>query len=149
MNFYNLLFSSWKKTTNTLYSIEDILEWINKKKTLSYVNIKRINLSEARPWYLDSTNGFLQNIFGTFFKIVGAQEFDKQDLINEQIMILQDEIGFLGILTKVINGTLYFLMQAKIDLNNAYEDLGFESNVSFDKAINMTFNLLKEKGFFL
>ena len=36
----------------------------------------------------------------------------------DQPIINQPEIGYLGILTKEINGTLYFLMQAKIEPGN-------------------------------
>ena len=39
-------------------------------------------------------------------------------VVNEQPIILQNEIGYLGILCKEINGVLYFLMQAKIEPGN-------------------------------
>lgn len=40
------------------------------------------------------------------------------EIVAEQPIIIQDEIGFLGIIAKEIKGILHFLMQAKIEPGN-------------------------------
>lgn len=52
-----------------------------------------------------------------FFSICGLKAELDGELV-EQPVILQDEIGYLGILCKEIHGCLHFLMQAKIEPGN-------------------------------
>lgn len=43
---------------------------------------------------------------------------ENEKYITEQPIIIQNEIGYLGIICKEINGIMYFLMQAKIEPGN-------------------------------
>ena len=53
-----------------------------------------------------------------FFTVKGFQRKREKDVILEQPVILQNEIGYLGIICKEIDGVLNFLMQAKIEPGN-------------------------------
>ena len=53
-----------------------------------------------------------------FFHLAGYQEIEDDHIVVEQPIIIQNEIGYLSIICKVIDGCLNFLMQAKIEPGN-------------------------------
>ncbi|HEY4544169.1 MAG TPA: NDP-hexose 2,3-dehydratase family protein [Tissierellaceae bacterium] len=96
--------------------IKDILEWIDELNNSTYVRLTKISLDECSGWELND-KGVIQNDLGTFFKISGLRSKINDDLV-EQPILLQEEIGFLGIICKKIDGVYHFLMQAKIEPGN-------------------------------
>lgn len=62
--------------------------------------------------------GAIRNIQGTFFQIIGIRHIKNNGEISEQPIILQEEIGFLGIICCKMNGVWHYLMQAKIEPGN-------------------------------
>ncbi|MEG2522320.1 MAG: NDP-hexose 2,3-dehydratase family protein [Lachnospiraceae bacterium] len=96
----------------------ELLEWVREKNKEIEVSIQRCSLSESEFWILDSKDGRLKTKNGSFFSIVGLEIREQEEIISQQPVILQDEIGYLGIITKKINGVLHFLMQAKIEPGN-------------------------------
>jgi oxidase EvaA len=117
MNIYDYLFDSWIKKDNTINSISDIRKWIDKIKQNTNVVVTKIKLSECKSWHLDNSNGYIKNYNSSFFTIVGLEQ-KKNNFIHHQPILLQEEIGYLGIISKIIDNTLYFLMQAKIEPGN-------------------------------
>jgi dTDP-4-dehydro-6-deoxy-alpha-D-glucopyranose 2,3-dehydratase len=111
---YELLLS-WlsKKGVN---SINYLLEWIEQQSKSLEVNIELIALNKNDVWYYE--NGLITNRMNSFFSISGIQQFKQGILINEQPIILQNEIGLLGVICTKIDGVLHFLMQAKIEPGN-------------------------------
>lgn len=109
---------SWANTAGTVNSTKEILQWIEEKNKTINVNIKKINLDKCSPWYYDIDKGVITNQNQSFFCISGFQQFYEGKLLLEQPIILQNEIGYLGIICKKINGVLNFLMQAKIEPGN-------------------------------
>lgn len=113
---YNLI-SSW--TTNQgVHSIKEIFEWIRDKNSSLQVEINKISLDESKFWFYDKNFGSIINKNKTFFSICGIQQYENGSLVVEQPIIIQNEIGFLGIICKKINGVIHFLMQAKIEPGN-------------------------------
>lgn len=112
------LLESWATTDNPINSTEEILEWIHRKNKEIQVNIQKIDYAYDGQWYYDKNAGEIRNQNRTFFQIKGIRKTGDGQLIQEQPIILQNEIGYLGIIAKVINGTMYFLMQAKIEPGN-------------------------------
>lgn len=109
---------SWANTTGTVNSTDEIIQWIEEKNNSIKVNIKKINLAACAPWYYDADKGIITNQSQSFFSISGFQEFRGRELLLEQPIILQNEIGYLGTICRKINGVLNFLMQAKIEPGN-------------------------------
>ncbi len=103
---------------NSLHSTKDILAWMKERKDNLAVEIKHLSLSECVPWYYDASEGCIRNKDRTFYQIYGLQQYHGKHMIAEQPVIVQDEIGFLGIITCNINGTWHYLMQAKIEPGN-------------------------------
>ncbi|MCT4545225.1 MAG: NDP-hexose 2,3-dehydratase family protein [Vallitalea sp.] len=105
---------------NPFISTDKILEWLRYRNSNVNVNIQQIPFSEMADWYLDKNTGNIVHKNNKFFKIEGIDVKTNYGKINEwqQPIINQPEIGILGIITKKINGILYFLMQAKIEPGN-------------------------------
>ena len=107
---------SWKTTPEQEY--QDILEWVNRRNHEVVVDIRKNTLSESGFWFYDSENGEIRNKNGSFFRVRGLRQLCDGKTVLEQPVLIQDEIGYLGILCKEIDGVMHFLMQAKIEPGN-------------------------------
>ncbi len=113
------LIESWATTDNPFNSTEEILSWINEKNSAIKVEIKKIPYDyTGENWHYDAEKGEIRNKNGTFFQIKGLQKLVDGNVVLEQPIFIQNEIGYLGIIGKEIDGVLYFLMQAKIEPGN-------------------------------
>lgn len=93
-----------------MHAMEYLLDWIRQENEKTFVNIRKINFDACNGWVFD------QNIHrpdNAFFSIHALRSGDW-----EQPILIQNEIGFLGILAREIHGELFFLMQAKIEPGN-------------------------------
>ena len=98
-------------------NIKKLLTWINSLNEKTKVNIQRNKLSESTTWFYDENVGSIHNLDNSFFSIIGLK--GRINGVNvEQPIIIQNEIGYLGIICKKIDGQLKFLMQAKIEPGN-------------------------------
>ena len=98
--------------------IESLLERIADKNRTIRVSMKKIPLEETSTWFYDEENGEIRNESRSFFQIKGLQITEDNKVISEQPVIIQDEIGYLGIIRKKINGEMHYLMQYKIEPGN-------------------------------
>lgn len=89
----------------------------DKNKTIR-VSMKKIPLNQCTQWFYDEENGEIRNESRSFFQIKGLQILENNKIISEQPVIIQDEIGYLGIIRKKINGEMHYLMQYKIEPGN-------------------------------
>lgn len=104
---------------NPFNSTEEIRQWIERRNREVEVKVEKIPFAEMKGWHSEA-DGSIRHDSGRFFSIVGIDV--QTDYANNhhwrQPIILQPEVGYLGILTKEINGVLYCLMQAKIEPGN-------------------------------
>ncbi|WP_434222744.1 NDP-hexose 2,3-dehydratase family protein [Limnospira platensis CENA597] len=105
---------------NPFNSIPDILLWLQESKQSNHVIINEIKFSEMKQWFFDQSSGNYRHISGGFFSIDGIEVKTNYGSVPawKQPIINQPELGILGIVTKKIDGKLYFLMQAKIEPGN-------------------------------
>lgn len=113
----NKLIRSWKTQAQET-ELEDILDWVEEKNRNLKVSISKNKLSDSSVWFYDEDKGEIRNKSSTFFQIRGLQQYREGELVLEQPILIQDEIGYLGIICKEIDGVLKFLMQAKIEPGN-------------------------------
>lgn len=113
-----MLIRSWANENGNVNSTENLLEWITHLNETTYVNIKECSIYDSNFWFYDDYNGEVLNRKRSFFSIKGMRLFAGDNFIKEQPIIVQPEIGYLGIICKVIDGELNFLMQAKIEPGN-------------------------------
>lgn len=115
--YYKVL-ESWSTKSSPKHSIEEIEEWIETITVQTEVRIQEISLGEDTFWFYDEMNGEILNRKRSFFQVKGIQEYENGELKKEQPIIIQPEVGYLGIICKEIAGTIHFLMQAKIEPGN-------------------------------
>ncbi len=104
---------------NPYNSTEEIREWIKRRNIEVTVNVEQIAFSQMKSWH-SNCDGSIHHDTGKFFSIVGIDVKTDYGTNNHwrQPIINQPEVGYLGILTKEIDGVLYCLMQAKIEPGN-------------------------------
>ena len=100
------------------HSVSEIDAWIRDVNQKAEVTLKKISLSECSPWFYDKERGEIRNEKSAFFQITGIRQEQDGKILCEQPIIIQDEIGFLGILCCKIQGAWHYLMQAKIEPGN-------------------------------
>ncbi|MDT0649656.1 NDP-hexose 2,3-dehydratase family protein [Autumnicola edwardsiae] len=103
---------------NSYVSTDYALEWIKEQNERVEVSVDQIQFSELKNWKLNHNN--LSHESGKFFSIDGIDISTNYGNVShwQQPIINQPEIGYLGFITKEINGVLHFLMQAKIEPGN-------------------------------
>lgn len=104
---------------NPFNSTDEIKQWIERRNREVEVKVDKIPFAEMKMWYSE-TDGSIHHNSGRFFSVVGIDVQTDYGENNHwrQPIILQPEVGYLGILTKEIDGVLYCLMQAKIEPGN-------------------------------
>lgn len=109
---------SWHNTKGNVSSMKEIAEWIEERKKTAKVEIRKVDFSYNGFWYYDEKDGYIRNENNSFFQLAGYQEIEDDHIVREQPIIIQNEIGYLGIICKMVQGTMNFLMQAKIEPGN-------------------------------
>ena len=112
----NFLISSISQ--GCVISTSKVLSWMKQQNEEVVSNIRQIPLEEVKSWsYRDDR---IRHDSGKFFSIDGIRITTNYRNVPtwDQPIINQPEIGFLGFITKKINGVLHFLAQAKIEPGN-------------------------------
>jgi oxidase EvaA len=117
--FKSSFFNSSQELNNSFQSFDDFLSWFDQKGK-NYFSVEEVPFDSLDQWYFSENKDSLVHQTGKFFKIEGIKVRTNFGNINEweQPIINQPEIGILGILTKVIDGVRYFLMQVKMEPGN-------------------------------
>ena len=116
----NQFFLSALTEKNPFITIPQVIDWMKERNSLVKVEVRKIPFDELDNWLFDKNRGILKHSTGKFFSIEGIHVKTNWGKVPEweQPIINQPEIGYLGIITKEINGILYFLLQAKIEPGN-------------------------------
>lgn len=112
------IFESWANMDGNMNSTDELLEWVRGLNSSTDVEINECSINDSSFWFYDDYNGEILNRKRSFFSIRGLRQFENDELVCEQPVIIQPEIGYLGILCKEIDGVLNFLMQAKVEPGN-------------------------------
>ncbi|GLZ00707.1 NDP-hexose 2,3-dehydratase family protein [Actinoplanes sp. NBRC 103695] len=105
-------------TTTLLAGFHDAL--VEARRTI-WTRAERIPLGRLSQWDADPGSGALRHVSGRFYSIQGIDVTIAADAGTrrwQQPIIVQPEIGVLGILTRRIGGTPHFLMQLKAEPGN-------------------------------
>ena len=118
MDIVKSIIKSWANEDGKVCSTRELLDWINELNKATYVSINESNILSDSFWFYDDYNGEVLNRKRSFFSIKGMRHFENGEFKSEQPIIIQPEIGYLGIICREIEGVLHFLMQAKIEPGN-------------------------------
>lgn len=101
-----------------IINIEDFWNWYNcELEKYSDIKIDILSLDNLENWnYKDS----IYHQSNKFFSVIGTQIVDRftNNILWDQPLIDQPEVGILGIISTLINNTRYFLMQLKFEPGN-------------------------------
>ena len=111
-NIYNDILKSFC-VVEGINSNNDLLTWIENENSKTKTILKPSAINNDSFWFYDESKSIIRNRDYSFFTIQGIQN----DVISQPI-IVQNEVGYLGLIGKRINGVLHFLMQAKIEPGN-------------------------------
>ncbi len=117
-NLLNNIFKFDYVDESPIHTEKELINWIKDINRNKHVKLDYISLEDCEPWYYDEGLGCIKNRDNSFFRIYGIRESCKNRTVFEQPIIMQDEIGFLGIIACKINNTWHYLMQAKIEPGN-------------------------------
>lgn len=112
------ILKSWATEESEVNTYSELLTWIKSLNETTFVRINECGISNSSFWFYDDYNGEILNRKRSFFSIKGMRRFENDVFSGEQPIIVQPEIGYLGIICREINGVLHFLMQAKIEPGN-------------------------------
>ena len=105
---------------NKFQSFRTFKSWLSDQCRPEAFKVEMVPLDKMEKWGLDADGVRISHESGRFFHIEGVHV--KTNFGTEcewdQPIINQPEIGFLGFITKVLDGTRYFLMQAKMEPGN-------------------------------
>jgi oxidase EvaA len=108
------------KIKNKFQSLEELKVQFEAIKKKYNFKVKEIPFSKFDQWHFNEEKDHLEHSSGKFFRIEGVRVKTNFGSLPswDQPIINQPEIGILGILSKVFDGTRYFLMQAKMEPGN-------------------------------
>jgi oxidase EvaA len=96
---------------------EDFDAWLAGRRHAHRFIVERVPLTRIKGWSVEPDSGNIVHDSGRFFSVEGLHvAIDGHEW--QQPIIVQPEVGILGILAKEFDGVLHFLMQAKMEPGN-------------------------------
>ncbi|MFE7839148.1 NDP-hexose 2,3-dehydratase family protein [Streptomyces sp. NPDC057474] len=101
-------------------SIDTFRALLAETRERAYTRTERVPLDELDGWYTDPDTGALRHHSGRFFSIEGVRVRLPGHAVPEwdQPLIVQPEVGILGLLVKEFDGVPHFLVQLKPEPGN-------------------------------
>ena len=96
--------------------IKQLNKWIKNQKKINKMDVFNINFNSIKGWNIDTSK--IYNDKKKFFSIEPYKFNDQQGKTWCQPLIVQKEVGILGIIKKKIKSLDYYLLQAKIEPGN-------------------------------
>jgi oxidase EvaA len=103
----------------TSHSTEELVQWLDDMKARNHIYQNRVGLKTLSDWGLNE-QGYLAHKKGKFFKVVGIRVKSSSREVETWSQPILDNVGtgIIGLLCRRVNGTAYFLMQAKAEAGN-------------------------------
>ncbi|MFD7658898.1 NDP-hexose 2,3-dehydratase family protein [Actinosynnema sp. NPDC059797] len=111
------LLRSARRADSPLTPNADVDAWLERQRAECAAVVRRVPFAELRGWHFAEDTGNLGHDSGKFFTVEAVKVTADTDTWVQPI-IVQPEIGVLGLLVKEFDGVLHFLMQAKFEPGN-------------------------------
>ncbi|MFH0340713.1 MAG: NDP-hexose 2,3-dehydratase family protein [Chromatiales bacterium] len=107
-------------TDSALFTMDQFHTWFAERTDIHRFDVSAIPFGDLVDWHFQSGSGNLMHASGRFFSIEGLRVRTDRQWVGDwtQPIIVQPEIGVLGILVKELDGVLHCLMQAKMEPGN-------------------------------
>lgn len=119
-DMHEQLFLHSAQVEKGIVSNKEFFLWFESRCKANTFEVKKLPLTDLKEWHFEPDTGDIVHKSRKFFRIEGIEvrtNFGYTPCWMQPI-INQPEIGILGFLTKKINGTLHFLVQAKMEPGN-------------------------------
>ena len=108
---------------NVFYSLDEIMDWFNKKLNNLQANVETISLKDCgNEWYNDKETGNLKHTSGGFFEVIGVKtntNIRESGKGWSQPMVDQGtEASIVGLIKKKFNNISHYLIDAKFEPGN-------------------------------
>ncbi|MFB0632677.1 NDP-hexose 2,3-dehydratase family protein [Streptomyces sp. AB3(2024)] len=114
------LLRSARTPDSAVMPVHRVAPWLAERTRAGDFRVTRVPFAELRGWSFEEGTGNLRHESGRFFSVEGLHvHADGLPARGwKQPIIVQPEIGLLGIVAREIDGVLHFLMQAKMEPGN-------------------------------
>ncbi|PSL52689.1 oxidase EvaA [Saccharothrix carnea] len=101
-------------------NLAGFFDWLDERRSANSYEVSVVGLDELDGWHTDPQTGNVAHASGRFFSVEGIEvHTDHREVASwTQPIIMQPEIGILGILVKEFDGVPHCLMQAKMEPGN-------------------------------
>jgi oxidase EvaA len=98
----------------------DFFRWWQERRAAHHCDVRVVDLDQLEGWRIDPDSGNIRHHTGRFFSVEGVRVATDHRVVESwsQPIIIQPEIGILGILVKRFDGVPHYLMQAKMEPGN-------------------------------
>ncbi|MEV0465451.1 NDP-hexose 2,3-dehydratase family protein [Nocardia tengchongensis] len=101
-------------------NLSDFNDWFSIQQAAHRFSVRRVPLADTAGWIVEDGTANVRHLSGRFFSVQGVHvETNHRDQSSwRQPIIVQPEIGILGMLIRVVGRRVYCLMQAKMEPGN-------------------------------
>lgn len=106
---------------SVLSEFDEVKNWLSNATSIYDLKVEQCSLTQCKDWSFDKSRGIIVHSTGGFFSVRGIEVIKKiktDTFIWQQPIIDQSEVGILGLVTRQMDGILYFLIQAKSEPGN-------------------------------
>ena len=116
--FYSRVLASAIDSRGALHDSNEIISWFTELKVCYELNVERIPLKFVKNWIKTENQIYHEN--EKYFSVIAiAVQADNREVTQwTQPLIKPQKTGLIAYITKSINGTLHFLIQAKVEPGN-------------------------------
>jgi len=110
-----------RTTEQALHDDVFVDQWVQSKLKRARIHSLFIPISEVKNWHFDPATGNITHDSGRFFTVMGLQvrhRCGSEEVVWDQPVLDQPEIGILGIAAKECDGVLHFCLRAKEEPGN-------------------------------
>ncbi len=100
-------------------TLRDLLQWYDDQRSRQHLFVKRVDLRALKEW-THQPDGTFAHRTGRFFRVVGLSVQSNQREVSgwDQPILENPRQGIFGLLTRIVHGRRYVLLQAKTEVGN-------------------------------
>jgi dTDP-4-dehydro-6-deoxy-alpha-D-glucopyranose 2,3-dehydratase len=117
-DFSRAVIDSFSGRQEPYHQMTDLLSWLTELKSIYELRVNLINLNQVEHWKHDDYRIYHEG--SRYFEVIGVDVTISNREVSKwtQPIVKPCQDGIAAFITKMINGQLHFLMQAKIEIGN-------------------------------